>query len=142
MPGTPYYYEFLNSGLLTSEMDHLNLLSIEQALYHDEFVNACGLPEDVLRKAYKRIYDAYQPGPVMDFYHYPEYFEYTYPNPDNGNAASIAYAGADWRKDFSSAGAFLIPGSEQYTFGKLNLEKLAATGASLMKCGAEYMYTY
>ena len=79
MPGTTVYKDGVDTGLLKSELDHLNWLSIEQALHEDEFINVNGLPEQVMRDAYKRLYDAYQPGPVMDFKHYPSTSSTTIP---------------------------------------------------------------
>jgi len=108
MPGTTVYQEGLKSGIIKSEVEHLRWLSIEQALVHDEFLNYNGLPEEVSRRAYKRLYDAYQPGPVMNFEHFPEHFEYFYPNKDR-----------DWRAGFSSASAALMPGYEKYRLPRL-----------------------
>jgi hypothetical protein len=103
MPGTTVYHDGLAKGHIRSEVDHLRWLAIEQALERDEFLNYNGLPEDVMRRAYRRIYDSYCPGPVMDFKHFPEHFAYFDPDDHTGKA---------WRRDFSSAGAHAVPGSE------------------------------
>lgn len=137
MPGTTVYQQAIASGLMRSEVDHLNWLSIEQALHEDEFLNVSGLPEQACRDAYRRIYDAYSPGPVMDFRHYPETFEYFYPQPDDGLERSISYAGEGWRAKWSSAGAPLTPGSHRFTLDKVADAKVAAAGSSLMTCGAK-----
>jgi hypothetical protein len=96
-----------------------------------------GLPEQACRDAYKRIYDAYQPGPVMDFVHYPEHFEYFSPSADDGTERSTSYAGEAWRADWSSAGAPLVPGSERFTLDKVGTPEVAEAGSSLMDCGAK-----
>ena len=131
MPGTTVYNQGVQSGNIKSELDHLNWLSIEQALVQDEFLNYNGLPEATLRKAYKRLYDSYQPGPVMDFKHYPETFQYFHPNRDDGSFASTAYAGeTGWRSEFSSAGPPLYQGSDAYTLDKTGAPGMKETGAS------------
>jgi radical SAM superfamily enzyme YgiQ (UPF0313 family) len=137
MPGTTIYQQAIKSGLMRSEVDHLNWLSIEQALHEDEFLNVSNLPERACRDAYQRIYDAYSPGPVMDFRHYPEHFEYFYPQPDDGSQRSISYAGRQWRAKWSSAGAALVPGSERFTLDRVADPAVAAAGSSLMVCGAK-----
>jgi len=129
MPGTTVYNQGIESGHIRSELDHLNWLSIEQALVQDEFLNYNGLPEPVLRKAYKRLYDSYQPGPVMDFNHYPEHFQYFHPNSDDGSTASVAYAGPSWRSEFSSAGPALYQGSDAFTLDKTGAPGMCETGA-------------
>lgn len=139
LPGTPFYSEYVEKGVIKSELDHIKWLSIEQALYNDEFINVSGLDESIVRKAYKRIYDSYQPGPVMNFAHFPDHFSYTYPNMYDGKMHSVQYAGDGWRKDFSSAGPHLTPGSEKYTFQAMGLHDLAKTGASLVESGAKIM---
>ena len=108
--------------LIKSEIDHLNWLSIEQALHQDEFLNVNGLPEQVMRDAYKRIYDSYQPGPVMDFKHYPEHFEYYHGNHNDGQTHCTDYAGQGWREGWSSATAPLVPGSERFTLQKVGVD--------------------
>ena len=130
MPGTTVYQQGVQTGHIRSEIDHLNWLSIEQALVQDEFLNYNGLPEPVLRKAYKRIYDSYQPGPVMDFKHYPEHFLYFHPNGDSGSKDSVEYAGDGWRQEFSSAGPHLYQGSDRYTLDKVGAPGMMETGAS------------
>jgi anaerobic magnesium-protoporphyrin IX monomethyl ester cyclase len=137
MPGTTVYRQAIDQGLMRSELDHVNWLSIEQALHEDEFLNVSGLPEQVCRDAYKRIYDAYQPGPVMDFRHYPEYFEYFHPQPNDGQERSTSYGGTAWRAKWSSAAAPLVPGSERYTLERVADPAVAASGSSLMACGAK-----
>ena len=139
MPGTTVYKQAIGSGLIRSEIDHLNWLSIEQALHEDEFLNVSNLPEQVCRDAYKRIYDSYQPGPVMDFRHFPEHFQYFHPQPDDGLERSTDYAGTGWRSEFSSAAGPLAPGSDRFTLDKCASPEVAAAGSSLMQCGAQKM---
>lgn len=129
MPGTTVYNQGIQSGHIRSEVDHLNWLSIEQALVQDEFLNYNGLPESVLRKCYKRLYDSYQPGPVVDFKHFPEHFQYFHPNDDDGSPASVAYAGSGWRSGFSSAGPPIYEGSAEYTLDKTGAPGMRETGA-------------
>jgi len=139
IPGTTFYQEGLNNGVLKSEVDHLSWLSIEQALHEDEFLNVSGLPEEKVRRAYVRTYDAYQPGPVMQFEHFPELFDYFHPSSDSGGARSTRYAGEGWRAKFSSAGPRLCPGSERFTLDKVGTAKSAREGASLTTCGAKVL---
>jgi len=140
MPGTTVYRQAISSGLIRSEVDHLNWLSVEQALHEDEFLNVSGLPEQVCRDGYKRIYDAYQPGPVMNFKHLPENFQYFHPQPDGGTPRSTEYAGnTEWRSAFSSAAGPLAPGSERFTLAQCADPEVAANGSSLMDCGAKKM---
>lgn len=129
MPGTTVYNQGLQDGQIRSALDHLNWLSIEQALVQDEFLNYNGLPEPTLRKCYKRLYDSYQPGPVVDFEHYPEHFQYFHPNSDDGSVASVAYAGSSWRSDFSSAGPPIYTGSEDFTLDSSGAPGMHETGA-------------
>ncbi len=105
MPGTTVYRDGLASGHIRSEVEHLRWLSIEQALERDEFLNYNGLPDHVMRRAYRRIYDSYCPGPVMDFKHFPEHFAYFDPD---------SRPGYEWRGPFSSAAAHAVPGTEVY----------------------------
>ncbi|MER6010843.1 B12-binding domain-containing radical SAM protein [Streptomyces bluensis] len=139
MPGTTVYKQAIGSGLIRSEIDHLNWLSVEQALHEDEFLNVSGLPEQSCRDAYKRIYDSYQPGPVMEFRHYPEHFQYFHPQPDDGQERSTVYAGTKWRSEFSSAAGPLAPGSERFTLDQCASPEVAQAGSSLMECGAKTM---
>ncbi|PJF01606.1 B12-binding domain-containing radical SAM protein [Streptomyces carminius] len=139
MPGTTVYKQALGSGQIRSEIDHLNWLSVEQALHEDEFLNVSGLPESACRDAYKRIYDSYQPGPVMEFRHYPEHFQYFHPQPYDGQERSTSYAGPGWRSEFSSAAGPLVPGSDRFTLDKCAAPEVAAAGSSLMECGAKRM---
>lgn len=139
LPGTPFYHDYLNKGVIKSNLEHAKWLSIEQCLHNDEIINVSGLPENVVRDAYKRMYDAYQPGPVMNFKHFPKHFEYTYPNSDDGKPSSVQYASEGWRSKFSSAGPYLTPGSEKYTFESLGLTSLAETGSALAECGAKQL---
>lgn len=141
MPGTTVYKQSIERGLMRSEMDHLNWLSIEQALHEDEFLNVTTLPEQACRDAYKRIYDAYQPGPVMDFKHWPENFSYFHPQPMDGQPRSTSYAGLGWRSKWSSAAAPLVPGSERFTLDKIADPDVAAAGSTLMACGAKLLDT-
>ncbi len=106
MPGTTVYFEGLRKGIIRSEVEHLRWLSIEQALVHDEFLNYNGLPEHVSRKAYQQLYDAYCPGPVMDFQHFPEHMDYFYPD---------SRPGFEWRAKFSSVSAPAVPGVERFS---------------------------
>ncbi len=138
MPGTSVYHKCLQNGTIKSEIDHLNWLSIEQALHEDEFLNLTGLPEQVYRDTYKRIYDCYQPGPVMKFDHWPENFQYFDPNPDDGHPNSVDYAWEGWREGWASGGAPLAPGSDRYTLDKVGAEGMADKGARL-PCGAKKM---
>jgi radical SAM superfamily enzyme YgiQ (UPF0313 family) len=137
MPGTTVYQQALQSGLMRSEVDHLNWLSIEQALYEDEFLNVSGLPEQVCRDAYQQIYESYEPGPVMRFNHFPDYFEYHYPLDDDGLDRSVSYAGHKWRSRFSSAGDPLVAGSHRFTLDQVADPAVAAAGSSLIACGAK-----
>ncbi|MBM4392755.1 MAG: radical SAM protein [Deltaproteobacteria bacterium] len=105
MPGTTVYEQAVRSGQIRSEVEHLRWLAVEQALERDEFLNYNELPDPVMRRAYKRLYDAYQPGPVMDFKHFPEHFAYY--DPDGESARP-------WRREFSSAGGFPAPGWERF----------------------------
>ena len=139
MPGTTVYQNGAKEGLIKSEIDHLNWLSIEQALEEDEFINVNGLPEQVMRDAYKRIYDAYQPGPVMDFKHYPEHFQYHHGNADDGQSRCTDYAGEGWRSGWSSATAPLVPGSERFTLKRVGPAGSHEIGASTMVSGAQAM---
>ena len=140
MPGTTVYSQGIQEGIIKSEVDHLNWLSIEQALHQDEFLNYNGLPESVIRTSYKRMYDAYQPGPVMDFVHWPEYFEYHDPNPDDGTKRAIEYAGSGWRSSFSSAAPPLVPGSDRFTLDKTGSSGAAEKGAAVIPCGAKQLH--
>jgi radical SAM superfamily enzyme YgiQ (UPF0313 family) len=137
MPGTTVYNQAISAKTIKTEVDHLNWLSIEQALHEDEFLNVSGLPEQVCRDAYKRIYDAYQPGPVMEFRHFPENFWYFHPQPSDGLARSTSYAGAGWRREFSSAAGPLAPGSDRFTLDSCATREVAAVGSSQMICGAK-----
>jgi len=137
MPGTTFYQQAINDKTLKSEIDHINWLSIEQALHEDEFINISGLDEAVVREGYKRIYDSYQPGPVMDFKHYPKYFNYFYPNPFDGTDRSTSYAGNNWRAENSSAGPHMVKGSENYILKNTGFPHIAEIGSSLMSCGAK-----
>ncbi|MBU0485638.1 MAG: B12-binding domain-containing radical SAM protein [Proteobacteria bacterium] len=139
MPGTTVYNNVLENGQIKSELDHLNWLSVEQALYEDEFLNLSGLPEKTIRQGYKRMYDAYQPGPVMDFNHFPDNFQYFHPNPDDAKQSSIDYAGPGWRAKFSSAGPPLTPGSERFTLDQTGPEGADKVGAAEVECNAKKM---
>ena len=137
MPGTTVYKQGVESGHIRSEIDHLNWLSIEQALYEDEFVNVTDMSEARMREGYKRIYEAYQPGPVMDFKHWPEHFEYFHGNGDDAQPRSTDYAGEAWRARFSSAAAPLVPGSERFILERVGAPGMAERGAALTPCGAK-----
>jgi anaerobic magnesium-protoporphyrin IX monomethyl ester cyclase len=132
MPGTTVYRQALSEGIIRSEVEHARWLSIEQALVQDEFLNYNGLSEQVVRNSYKRIYDSYTPGPVLDFHHYPENFQRFFPNEDGGNHRNREYrdylggGGDGWRAEHSSAGPQLVPGSERFTLAKLGAAQQAA----------------
>jgi radical SAM superfamily enzyme YgiQ (UPF0313 family) len=136
MPGTTVYRQGIQEGIIRSEVDHLRWLSIEQALVQDEFLNYNGLPENVCRRAYQRIYESYNPGPVLDFHHFPDAWDYYYPNSDPGNRHNAEYrdyrgvGGPDWRSKFSIAGPRLLPGSERYTLAKVGTERQAAVNVT------------
>jgi hypothetical protein len=129
MPGTTVYNNGIRDGHIKSEVDHLNWLATEQALVQDEFLNYTSIGEGKLRTAYKRIYDSYQPGPVMDFVHWPEHFSFFQPNQDDGATHSVDYAGDAWRDGWSSAGPGLAPGCEKYTLDHAGTPRMAALGS-------------
>jgi len=139
LPGTQIYRDGLASGIIRSGLDHVNWLSIEQALGEDEFLNLNRLPEEELRAIHRRIYQCYQPGPVMDFNHFPEHFQYHHPIADDGSQRSVDYAGEGWRSRFSIAGAPLVAGSERYTLDKVGAPGMAEIGAAATTCGAKKM---
>jgi len=139
MPGTTVYKSGIDEGYLKSEIDHLNWLSIEQALVEDEFINYTSMPENKMREGYRRLYEAYQPGPVMDFEHWPEHFAYFHPNMENGKNSSTDYAGGGWRAEFSSAAGHLAPGSERFILQQTGVPGSVEKGASQMPCGAAIM---
>lgn len=105
MPGTTVYKQGLRDGVIRSEVEHLRWLSTEEALERDEFLNYNHLPDEVMRRAYRRLYDSYCEGPVMDFHHFPEHLAYYDPDPRPSHA---------WRENFSSVGAHAAPGTEQF----------------------------
>jgi radical SAM superfamily enzyme YgiQ (UPF0313 family) len=139
MPGTTIYQQGLRDGIIRSEVDHLRWLSIEQALVQDEFLNYNGLSESVMRRAYKRIYDSYTPGPVMDFQHYPKNFQYYYPNVADGQNRNVEYrdyrsgGGPGWRAAHSSAGPSLMPGSDSFTLAKIGVDRQAAYNQGVLR---------
>ena len=92
-----------------------------------------------MRDAYKRIYDSYQPGPVMDFAHWPEFFSYHHANKDDGQVHSRDYGGKGWRAGFSSAAPPLVPGSERFTLELVGADGMASKGAKLMPSGAQVL---
>ena len=78
-----------------------------------EYLDIVAENPKVTRTAYQRLYDAYQPGPVMDFKHYPKNFEYFHPGSHAAdNRAALDYAGSGWRSEFSSAGMYRSDGWE------------------------------
>ncbi len=103
MPGTTVYRDSLKSGAIKDEVEHLRWLAVEQALHRDEYINYNALPDETMRGAYKRLYDSYQPGPVMEFKHFPEHFAYFDPEPTT-----------EWRAEFSSAGGHMDPCAMEY----------------------------
>lgn len=137
LPGTKIYAEGLKSGSIRSEVDHLNWLSLEQGLWEDEFLNVSRLPEAQLRQFYARIYDCYQPGPVVDFQHFPEHFQYFHPRADDVSTHAAQYAGPGWRKRFSSSGILPVAGSDRYTLERVGALGMAEQGAQLAVCGAK-----
>ena len=139
MPGTTVYQDAVKNGHIRSEIDHLNWLSIEQALYEDEFINITEMPENKMREGYKRIYDSYRPGPVMDFKHWPAYFSYHHPNTNSGQPHAQQYGGPNWRANFSSAAPLLVPGSENYTLETSGAPGMAERGSVDIDCGAKRM---
>jgi radical SAM superfamily enzyme YgiQ (UPF0313 family) len=132
MPGTSVYRQAVKEGIIRSEVDHLRWLGIEQALVQDEFLNYNGLPESVMRSAYKRIYDSYTPGPVLGFKHYPQNFDFFHPNTDPGSDRNAKYrdytsiGGEEWRAKHTSAAPRMMPGCEQYTLDKIGADHQAA----------------
>ncbi len=130
MPGTTVYSQGVAQGYMRSEEEHLEWLSIEQGIWQDEFLNYNGLPESKLRDAYKRIYESYQPGPVMDFKHYPEHFWYLHGNREDGAEAAGEYGGEGWRTHHSSAGPPLVPGSEAFTLDRVGAPGMVEGGAA------------
>jgi anaerobic magnesium-protoporphyrin IX monomethyl ester cyclase len=138
---TTVYDQGVKTGIIKSEADHLRWLSIEQALVQDEFLNYNGLSEPVMRTAYKRIYDSYQPGPVLGFKHYPENFHYFYPNENPGSPKSAAYrdylntGGDDWRSEHSSAAPPLVPGSERFTLANTGVQEQLAFNEKVPRLG-------
>lgn len=139
MPGTEVYRQALAKGQIKSELDHLNWLSVEQGLHEDEFLNLTDLDEATIRAAHQRMYDSYQPGPVMNFKHCPEHFGYFHANPNDGGPRSLAYGGEGWRASFSSAGPHLAPGSERFTLDQSGPTGAAGKGAALVQCNAARM---
>ena len=142
MPGTTVYQSGISDGLIKSEVDHLNWLSIEQALHQDEFLNYTGLSEDKHRECYKRLYDCYCPGPVMDFEHWPETFTFHDPNTDPGHERSAGYAQEwncepAWRAEWSSAAPLMIPGSERFTLEDCGTSETLESGGSTAWAAAE-----
>lgn len=139
MPGTTVYQQGVQNGHIKSELDHLKWLSIEQALHEDEFINVTEMSEGAMRDGYKRIYDAYRPGPVMDFQHWPALFSYHHPNKDSGQTHAQQYGGQNWRGVFSSAAPVLVQGSEAFTLEKVGADGIAERGSILMDCGAKQL---
>jgi anaerobic magnesium-protoporphyrin IX monomethyl ester cyclase len=139
MPGTTVYRQALTNGIIRSEVDHARWLSIEQALVQDELLNYNGLSEDVIRTSYQRIYDSYTPGPVLDFSHYPENFQFFFSNNDGGNTMNTQYrdyrgaGGEQWRSSHSSAGPRLLTGSEKFTLANLGATHQAAFSAGITR---------
>jgi anaerobic magnesium-protoporphyrin IX monomethyl ester cyclase len=137
LPGTQVYRDCLANGVIQNEVSHLEWLSIEQGLQEDEFLNLNRLPEDFMRKIHQRIYQCYQPGPVVDFKHFPNHFSYFHPTDNDGGTRSALYAGAGWRSKFSSAGIYPISGSERYTMDLTGAPGMASLGAAVGECGAK-----
>lgn len=133
MPGTTIYQQVVKRRSVKSEVDHLNWLSIEQALLQDEFLNLNGLPEPLVRDSYRRLYESYLPGPVMDFQHFPEHFEYFHPIREDGADTAVAYAGTGWRSEFSSAGPPRVDGWERFTLDQTGTSDAAQNGARLVE---------
>jgi radical SAM superfamily enzyme YgiQ (UPF0313 family) len=139
MPGTTVYQQGVRDGVIRSEVDHLRWLAIEQALVQDEFLNYNDLPERVLRNAYKRIYDSYTPGPVLDFQHYPENFQFFFPNGETDTSRNAAYrdyrgtGGGDWRGDHTSAAPLIMEGMGEYTLAKVGVERQASFNKGIVR---------
>jgi anaerobic magnesium-protoporphyrin IX monomethyl ester cyclase len=139
MPGTTVYQQALGNGIVRSEVDHLRWLSIEQALVQDEFLNFNGLSEAVIRRAYKRIYDSYTPGPVLNFEHYPDNFEYFFGNTDSGGVRNSEYrdymggGGDGWRNHHSSAAPPLAPGSQRFTLANTGTPQQVASNTRVVR---------
>ncbi|MEC7986115.1 MAG: hypothetical protein VX278_13205, partial [Myxococcota bacterium] len=108
-------------------------------LYEDEFINVTNMSEAKMREGYKRIYDSYRPGPVVDFRHWPAFFSYHHPNSNSGQTHAQRYGGPDWRAQFSSAAPLLVPGSENYTLDQCGAEGMAERGSKDIDCGAKRM---
>jgi len=55
LPGTPEYFDALARGIIEDEVEHLYFLARERSVEDDEFINVCGLPDELLRSVYGRI---------------------------------------------------------------------------------------
>ncbi|MFA5005170.1 MAG: radical SAM protein [Candidatus Omnitrophota bacterium] len=71
LPGTPLYYDALRRGVIKNELEHLYFLAKERSVESDQFLDFTGLPESVLRKAYRQINRQIEVRP------------YEYDNPEN-----------------------------------------------------------
>ncbi len=66
IPGTNIYELGLKNGIIKNEVDHLRRLANETCQADDEFLNFTGLPDEVLREAYRTINRRYAPGPRQE----------------------------------------------------------------------------
>lgn len=55
LPGTPLYRQALRDGHIRDEVEHLLFLARERSVEEDEFLNLCGLPEQLLRETYHKV---------------------------------------------------------------------------------------
>lgn len=63
LPGTPEYRRALERGIIGSELEHLYFLSRERSVEDDEIINVCGLPDELLRSAYRSVNQCIQRRP-------------------------------------------------------------------------------
>ena len=63
IPGTDIYEQGVKKGIIKNEVEHLRWLANETCQADDEFLNFTGLPDEVLREAYRTINRRYAPGP-------------------------------------------------------------------------------
>lgn len=55
IPGTKLYYDSIRKGIIKDELEHLYFLARERSAEEDDILNFSGLPEQELRRAYRRI---------------------------------------------------------------------------------------
>jgi radical SAM superfamily enzyme YgiQ (UPF0313 family) len=63
IPGTEIYRKALKEGIIKSEKEHLYWLAKERGEANDEFINFTELPDEELRKVYRKINFMYIQGP-------------------------------------------------------------------------------